>query len=273
VRLGVVLDPAPGADAPLHDLVAQAQAAERAGLDFAWLREAEGGGPPLLTAAALGPATTTLRPVACVAASEHPLAVAEAAAVADTITNGRLVLAVRGDDAAVLGESADALVAALAARPFRHEGERWTIPALRPENDGATERIVVTPPPVQAELPLWLAGSAAPAVAPARGLPHVVETAATSPTPTGRVRPALRALEPDFDADALVAALRADQAAWGCDVTVLVPPPALPLAARLRAIERLATRVKPRVVQVPLPDGLEADWAAELDARIAALSD
>jgi alkanesulfonate monooxygenase SsuD/methylene tetrahydromethanopterin reductase-like flavin-dependent oxidoreductase (luciferase family) len=267
VRLGVVLEAA-----ALGDLVAQAQAAERAGLDLAWL----GGEAPLPAAAALAPATRVLRLIACVPAGQHPLAIAEAAAVADNLTNGRLVLTVAGDDAGVLGETADALVAALAARPFRHAGERWTIPAMRPENDGATERIVVTPPPVQAEMPIWLAGRAGEEAAPARGLPHVVGTD-TRTMPTGRVRPTRRTLEAaadgTFDADALVAALRADQAAWGCDVAILAPPPALAPAARRHAIARLATHVRPRVVQVPLPDGLEADWAAELDDRIAALDD
>jgi hypothetical protein len=237
VRLGVVLD-VPEAEAPLAALSRQAAALEDRGIEVAWLEEGPRTGPPLITAAALGTVTRYLRLVACVRAGEHPLAIAEAATVADNCSNGRLALVLAGDDA--LEESLAAVKAALSARPFRHAGPRWTIPANRPENDGATERIVVTPPSVQLELPVWTG------VAP-------------DPLETG----------PDgsFDADALVARLRTSEQG----LAVLRLPETLSLDARIAAIAQLATFVSPRVVQMPLPDGLEAYWSDELADQIRRL--
>jgi alkanesulfonate monooxygenase SsuD/methylene tetrahydromethanopterin reductase-like flavin-dependent oxidoreductase (luciferase family) len=257
VRLAVVLDSPSG----FGGLVRQAAAAAALGIEAVWVEESERSGPALITAAALAAGTRSLRLIACVRAGEHPLAIAEAAAVADNISNGRLVLVVTGDDAGLLGETADALLAATAARPFRHAGERWTIPANRPENDGAQERIVVTPACVQLELPLWLAGPAAIEAARPRFLPAVGDP---GPRPARLARPGMYELEAEFDAGALVERLRADQAAWGLDLAVLRLPTALDDEARLRAIARLASFVRPRVIQVPLPDGLEAYWAASL---------
>jgi alkanesulfonate monooxygenase SsuD/methylene tetrahydromethanopterin reductase-like flavin-dependent oxidoreductase (luciferase family) len=144
VRHGVALDAE-----PFPALVERAQAAERAGLDFVWLEQTPRTGPPLLTVAALAPLTRTLRFVACLSADEHPLAIAEAAVVADNCSNGRLVLFIEA------GETADAVRVALTALPFRFEGAGWTIPANLPENDGATERITVTPPSAQLSIPVW----------------------------------------------------------------------------------------------------------------------
>jgi alkanesulfonate monooxygenase SsuD/methylene tetrahydromethanopterin reductase-like flavin-dependent oxidoreductase (luciferase family) len=265
MRLGLVLDAPAGAD-PLDALVSQAVAAEAHGIEVAWLEEDERTGPPLITAAALGARTSVLRIAACVRAGEHPLAIAEAAAVADNCTNGRLILAVDGDDQGLLAETADALIAATAARPFRHEGERWTIPAHRPENDGAEPQIVVTPACVQPELPLWLAGAAAEAAARERCLPVVAAGDGAPPVAAAArlTRPGIHAIDGGFDPDTLVERLRADQAAWGLDLAILRLPAALDLAARLEVIARLAAYVRPRVIQVPLPEGLEAHWVAEL---------
>jgi hypothetical protein len=241
-----------------------------------WVEEHETTGPPLITVAALGARTRVLRLVACVRAGEHPLAIAEAAAVADNCTNGRLVLALASDDAALLGETVDAVLAATAARPFRHEGARWTIPAGLPENDGAEERIVVTPACVQLELPVWAAGAAAGAVAAERAIAAVAEPdrggAWPQPAAARTPRPAIWDLpagdDGAFDADAVVERLRAGQREHGMDLAVLRLPARLGLDARLAAIARLATHVRPRVVQVPLPAGLEAYWETELAAQL-----
>jgi alkanesulfonate monooxygenase SsuD/methylene tetrahydromethanopterin reductase-like flavin-dependent oxidoreductase (luciferase family) len=128
-------------------LVEQAQAAERAGIEQVWVQETPETGPPLLTIAALATHTRTLRFVARVSADDHPLAIAEAAIVADLCTNGRVALELPP------GETADAVRLALQGRPFRHAGERWTIPGHRPENDGATPEITVTPPSAQRPIP------------------------------------------------------------------------------------------------------------------------
>jgi alkanesulfonate monooxygenase SsuD/methylene tetrahydromethanopterin reductase-like flavin-dependent oxidoreductase (luciferase family) len=133
----------------LDGLVEQAQSAERSGVEAVWLEESPETGPPLLTIAALAPHTHTLRFVAMVSARDHPLAIAEAAVVADLCTNGRLILSIPA------GETADAARLALEGRPFRHAGERWTIPANRPENDGATPEIAVTPQSAQRPIPIW----------------------------------------------------------------------------------------------------------------------
>jgi alkanesulfonate monooxygenase SsuD/methylene tetrahydromethanopterin reductase-like flavin-dependent oxidoreductase (luciferase family) len=141
VRHGLVLDAT-----TFPALVDQARAAERAGLDFVWLTETPQTGPPLVTVAALAPHTRTVRFVASLSPDDHPLAIAEAAVVADHCTGGRLTLFLPE------GETADAVRIALRGEPFRHVGARWTIPANRPENDGATERIAVTP---SARVSVW----------------------------------------------------------------------------------------------------------------------
>lgn len=227
MRLGVVLD-VPSGEAPLAALARQADALERSGLEVAWLEEGARTGPPLITVAALAPLTRVLRFLASVRPDDHPLAIAEAAVVADNCCNGRLTLVLPADD-----EQAEAVRLALRARPFRHSGTRWTIPANRPENDGAAERIVVTPPSAQLELPV-----------------------STGLVPLELAR--------DFDPDELVERLRAS----GDELAVLRLPETLSLDARLAAIARVASFVRPRVVQVPLPDGLEAYWASELAGQI-----
>jgi alkanesulfonate monooxygenase SsuD/methylene tetrahydromethanopterin reductase-like flavin-dependent oxidoreductase (luciferase family) len=117
-------------------LVAGARALEARGGALAVLEEA-----PLLAAAALAPHTCTLRIVAALApdAGEHPLALAEAAVVADLLLGGRLILLIER------GETAEALALALSGRPFRFAGERWTI--------GATQAVAVTPPVTS--IPIW----------------------------------------------------------------------------------------------------------------------
>jgi hypothetical protein len=99
---------------------------------------------PLVAAAALAARPGTERVVAVLDPSQHPLALAEAAIVADLLLGGgRLVLVIEP------GETADALMLALSGEPFRFAGERWTI--------GATEPVRVTPSgasiPIRHELP------------------------------------------------------------------------------------------------------------------------
>ena len=212
MRLGLALSAGAGPD-PLARLAEQATAAEDAGLEIVWL-EPDAVPVPLLTAGALAASTSSVRIAACVPAGPHPLAIAEAASVADNCSAGRLILAIsdRDGDAELFAETADALLAAIAARPFAHAGARWRIPAALPENDGNSERIVVTPSTVQIELPLWLCGASAAAVARARGLCSVsceqesAARAAAAWSATAQAlglaaarlrRPALRALAAD----------------------------------------------------------------------------
>ena len=180
VRVGVALTM--GADASLRRLASRARAADVAGLDLIWL-QAPAVAQPLLGVSALAGETQDIRLGACVASGPHPLSIAEAASVADNCCAGRLVLAIteQDGDAGLLAETADVLLAATAPRPFAHAGARWRIPALLPENDGSTSLISLTPPCVQLELPIWLSGAHAAALAAERGLAWVrseTETAA-----------------------------------------------------------------------------------------------
>ncbi|HEY4279618.1 MAG TPA: LLM class flavin-dependent oxidoreductase [Conexibacter sp.] len=288
MKLGLVLSSA-SAQAPLESLSRQAQALEERGLDLAMIEQGGADGPPLLTAAALSARTSTLRIVVAVDAGPHPLEIAELATVVDNECNGRLVLCVndgRGD-AGLLDETAQVLSAALAPRPFRHDGERWTIPANLPENDGQEQLIVVTPPTAQLELPLWLGGTGAAQVARAHGLAHVtsgavldvdaadrwaaVEAAVGSARVARLRRPGVFLLDADasgaFDADALVARLLAARAAWGLDVALLRPAPGLDDDALVEVVRRLATWVRPRVIQHTLPAGLVEHWRDWLPAH------
>jgi len=279
VRIGLALSVGGRAD-PLRALAEQAAAAEDAGLEIVWL-EADAVPQPLLSAAALAGRTSCVRIAACVRVGGHPLPIAEAACVADNCSAGRLILALTdaGGDPQLLAESTDALLAATAARPFAHLGARWRIPAGLPENDGRTQRIVVTPAPVQVELPLWLCGASAPDLARERCLPAVsaqtassqeaAATWATTERVLGRAaarlpRPALRPLPVQasgaFDDQELVQRLREEQREWGLDAAILRPSIELDAEAWSALVHRLATRVRPRLIQDELPSGLEEHW-------------
>jgi hypothetical protein len=288
MRLGLVLEPSPGTN-PLEGLIRQASACEEHGLEFAWLGSAgepADGHRALHRAAALSACTAGLRLVAAVPTGAHPLRIAEETSVADNCCAGRLVLVLvdRDDDRGLIGETADVVLAAVSGGPFSHAGERWSIPAHRPGNEGLPSRLTLTPPPVQPELPIWLAGPAAAPAAAQRCLSHVVassdEDAAArhgwreTESRLGRAaarlrRPAVRRIDASsdgaFDADALVAELSAARDAWGLDTAVIRLAPELDDAAREAVITRLASRVKPRVVLDALPVGLQEHWNAVLE--------
>ncbi|MFW8745905.1 hypothetical protein, partial [Mesorhizobium japonicum] len=87
---------------------------------------------------------------------------------------------------------------ALSGRPIRHRGARWTIPAGL--NDGAPDAVMVTPPAVQAEIPIWLDGDAAVALATETGLPWGAREPAGALAGWG-MQPAVAELSGDLDAD------------------------------------------------------------------------
>jgi Luciferase-like monooxygenase len=286
MRLGLVVSPSPGSD-PARSLLAQARMCEEAGIELAWLAGADASSS-LHRAALTAGATTSLRVVAEVVASGHPLRIAEEATVADNCSNGRLTLVLTeppADDAGSrLAETADVVTAAAAGIPFRHSGRRWTIPAGLAANAGREAQVTVTPPSPQLEPPLWLAGPAAPAVARERGLSHVTgedesradADAAWSATASklGRAaarlrRPALRRLRTStaggFDAGRLVDDLLAERATWGLDTAFIVLVDGLDDAARCAAVKRLADHVRPRTALHALPPGLERHWDEVLD--------
>lgn len=240
----------------LTSLVEQAATAEAAGIALGWLPSHDHAA--LLAAAAVGARTSSLRLAACVRVGTHPLEIAEGAAVADNVTNGRLILVLEAveDDPALLRETAAAVLTALAPRPFRHAGARWTIPANLPGNDLPEERIVVRPPVVQTQLPVWLMGPGASGL----GLPFVGGAGGSADA----ARPAVLDVDGAFDADALVERLLAARREWGLDTAVIRLPAALGDAARREAIRTLARHVAPRVVMHELPAGVEAHWRATL---------
>ena len=98
-----------------------------------------------------------------VVGARHPVEIAEEAAVTDLGSGGRLVLVARpaGGEPGRYAESLDVVRHALAAKPFRFEGEHWRVPANLPENvDQPEERVRVTPAPAQPRLEVWGAGPA-----------------------------------------------------------------------------------------------------------------
>jgi alkanesulfonate monooxygenase SsuD/methylene tetrahydromethanopterin reductase-like flavin-dependent oxidoreductase (luciferase family) len=276
MRFGLVIDTL-DVDRPLDDLVARATAAERVGFDLVWLTESPTLPAPAVAAAALAPQLSTVRVGIDVVAGVNPVYLAEEAAVADQCLGGRLVLAARSTDPDLLAETIDVLVAATAARPFRHEGPRWQIPANRPENVvNRQQRVRITPATAQLELPIWVTGPNAAAVAVDRCLPFVGELPAPSlatewqraenalgPAVHRMRRVAVRdvpvAADGAVDDDALVHALRTDYRAWGLEIALLrLPDQAAP--TRNRNLERLASRALPRLQLDQLPPGLEDYW-------------
>ena len=132
---------------------------------------------------------------------EHPVTLAEEIAVLDNLSNGRVgVIAELGslgvDDAT---EDVSVLRASWSGRAIAHRGRRWQVPAGLPGH-AAPPAVMVTPPPAQLEVPLWLAGEIAPAVGRSLRLPVVVsadaDVDASSPVAPGRLT-----LAGDVDAD------------------------------------------------------------------------
>lgn len=286
-----------GHGGPARDFGRRAAQAEAAGLDLIWLepeRDAPAaGGPDTLVAAAfVAPLTTVIRIGACVDAGAHPVHIAEQAIVADNISNGRIVLALRGegDGAATLDETLDLVIAASAPAPFRHRGERWAVPANLDANV-SEERISVTPQPAQLTLPIWVAGAGGKSAARERGLSHVIGAGVgaaeaqqawrATEDALGRVaaglrRPAIRTVEAtadgDFDDQAVVARLRAESLSWGLDVAILALPEGLDEAAHARAVERIGSLVRPQLqMHVPPVDLLE-HLEAKLRPRFPAVA-
>ncbi|HLZ95192.1 MAG TPA: hypothetical protein VKT20_07690 [Candidatus Dormibacteraeota bacterium] len=103
---------------------------------------------------------------------EHPVLIAEELSVLDNSNNGRtIVLADAGElDEDGAGDEIAVLREALASRPLQHEGPVWKVPAGLPANVTAPTSISVTPKPAQLEVPFWVTGREAAAIAARQGL-------------------------------------------------------------------------------------------------------
>jgi alkanesulfonate monooxygenase SsuD/methylene tetrahydromethanopterin reductase-like flavin-dependent oxidoreductase (luciferase family) len=193
VRIGLTLPAGREAEA--------ARLAETAGL-FGVLVEAQRSGLEMLAAGEVAATTRSVRIVVRVPlGSEHPVTLAEELAVLDNLAGGRLVvLADSADlDAGEAAEDLEVLRRAWTARPLRHRGVRWAVPA-RIAGHATPAAVMVTPPPAQVEVPVWLTGTAAAALAERSGLPALAERPADA-RPEVPVQPAVTALTGDLDRD------------------------------------------------------------------------
>jgi len=239
---------------PLADLLTAARTAHAAGLDGLWLEESTALEAPLVAAAGLAGEPDLRLVCALRVGRDHPLHVAEAAAVADRATGGRITLALGSAPGAEerFAEALDLVRTALAARPFRHDGPGWRVPAGLAENERAPDRLArLTPAPAQLELGVWGWGAGATAAALAAGVGHVAEAGEDLAPPAG---PAVRGrvvAAPDLRLDRL-----REERARGLDLLVVRCAP----AARERVADDVARRLRPRLELPSLPEGLEASW-------------
>lgn len=199
MRLGVVL--------PNDAAVELAVAAEAVGIPFVYV--AAGPGTESIAAAAVVTATSAVRIVVAVElGDENPVTIAEEIAVLDIVSNGRIVTVadVGGLDADAAAEDVTVLRAAWSGRPLHHRGVRWQVPAGLPGHV-APPAVMVTPPPAQLTMPLWVTGEAAAHVGAALALP-VLAGAPASIDSDAPVAPGRTSLTGDLDTD------RATVVAW-----------------------------------------------------------
>lgn len=285
MRVGLAI----AVDSSAGEPVAAAALAEEAGLDLVLL-EGDPASPAdtLTTAAFLAGTTSVVRVVALVSVGGHPLHIAEQAAVADNSLQGRLSLALSDDgiERSLLAESTEVVLLATAPRPFRFAGHRWTIPGGVEGNAG--ERLIsVTPKPAQPELPVWVSGPRAGEVAAELGVSYLArseDSASRAAMAWSTVehslhraslrmrRPAVRELEcasdGSFDDAAIVESLSAEQTEWGLDVAIMRLPRTLDRVARRRAVQRLASFVRPPLQMDRIPAHVQEYWQRELGKRV-----
>jgi len=242
VRIGLTLPAGREAEA--------ARLADTAGL-FGVLVEGQRPGLEMLAAAEVAATTRSVRIVVRVPlGSEHPVTLAEELAVLDNLAGGRLVVLAdsAGLDPDEAAEDLEVLRRSWIARPLRHRGARWSVPAGIAGHT-APAAVMVTPPPAQVEVPVWLTGTAATALAERSGLPALVERPADA-LPEVPVQPAATALTGDLDDDRATVITWAD--AGATHLLVRAAPEAVGTIARHLAPE-VAMPGFPRVVSEPLP--------------------
>lgn len=274
MRLGVVLD-GRVVDVGGQRIASAAREVEEAGLDLVWLRQDDELVDPLVAVPWAAAATSGLRLGVEVALGDrHPVTVAEAAAVADLTTGGRLVLGLRpvGPEAD-FAEAVELVLRSHRPLPFRHAGPRWPTPAGLEQNTFTRDTTVrVLPTPAQLELPTWVVG--APGVADRLGVPAVrhlddeppgAAPAADAPSPF-RSRPGLvgvPVVDGRVDHGALVDRLVAAREA-GTDTALLELPAGADDPSWRGQVRDLGRLVRPRVQQTRVPPALVDWWDEEL---------
>lgn len=146
MKAGLLLVPEGPAPESYDRLLALARAAEQSGFVSAWVAErrataAEPSPAPFVLAAALAAETTALRIGAVVASPfEHPVRVAEDAAVLDLLSGGRLLFAAsRGSEpAGRFAETIDLLVKSWTHDGFAYVGKHYRIPLKTRAAGGAS---------------------------------------------------------------------------------------------------------------------------------------
>jgi hypothetical protein len=199
-----------------------------------------------------------------VTARSNPVHIAERVSVADQILEGRLILVLRGDDAGVLHQTAEAVTEATMSRPFSLPGSERV-------------NVTVTPSPLQPILPIWLRGTTASEASARLGLSVVGEVSDDTAdlrtvwssieahcgvwARTRLNRPAFRSLQmaPDgqLDVAATTSSLVADRSEWGIDVVLFVAPVG---GWNNESLVALQTRVRPRLQLGEIPPGIEQFW-------------
>jgi len=200
-----------------------ARQADATGFDSVWVSERQfvpdGYCPqPFVAAADIAAKTESIHiGVLAIAGLTHPLYLAEDAAVLDNLSAGRAIIspinAVSHERAAYgvseqeynerYRESVEVLLKAWAPKPFRFDGQHWTIPAGLPEHTPIPSgTVLVQPQPAQTELPMWIGGFWAYGrdLAAQMGLPMIVGAISDND--------ALRKIWSDYDAAAPFAARR-----------------------------------------------------------------
>jgi alkanesulfonate monooxygenase SsuD/methylene tetrahydromethanopterin reductase-like flavin-dependent oxidoreductase (luciferase family) len=185
---------APGAEAEL--------AARAEGLGVPFVQLSGEPGTESAIAATVIVATTTVRVIVGLhVGDEHPVTLAEDIAVLDNLSNGRVGVIAELGSLSVEDATEDVCVlrASWSGRAIAHHGRRWQVPAGL-SGHVAPPAMMVTPPPAQLEIPLWVTGENAADVGRSLGLP-VVASATADVDPSHPVAPGRVELSGDLEAD------------------------------------------------------------------------
>jgi alkanesulfonate monooxygenase SsuD/methylene tetrahydromethanopterin reductase-like flavin-dependent oxidoreductase (luciferase family) len=258
MRFGIVVD-----RPDWTGIAAEVETAAAAGLDCCWIPECDLAGAPRsgpATACALRPLLRSLATLIEISVGSNPIGLAEEIAVADQILGGRVVAVLVGDDVELANETVAVVEPALASRPFRHRGRRWTLP-----REGGS--VLVTPPPAQLALPVWLAGMPLAGVAEDRDLGWVADEmvgadaarAAWEARGSGAARHRRAAIRADVTVDSL----SSERDAWGLDLCVVRLPGDADSADRLEQIRQLGRAIRPHLQGSRIPEALAAAWSGD----------